>query len=203
MTFTLPFLATLFATSIQLPGGPPVGMDYLAYDQAHDRIWVPAGNTGNIDVIDVASGKVTALSGFATAPPRMPGRPRMGPSSAAVAAGVVWIGNRGNNQLLAFDGGSLAPVGAVQLDVMPDGLAYVGSTRELWATTPADKGINVISLEGAKAPRQIADIKVDGSPEGFAVDEARGIFYTNLEDKDRTLAIDLRTRKVTTDWPSE
>src|SRR5262249_13188528 len=32
--------------------------------------------------------------------------------------------------------------------------------------------------------------------EGYAVDGARGIFYSNLEDKDRTLAIDVRTRKI-------
>src|SRR5262249_14654731 len=30
----------------------------------------------------------------------------------------------------------------------------------------------------------------------YAVDGARGVFYTNLEDKDRTLAIDVRTRKI-------
>jgi DNA-binding beta-propeller fold protein YncE len=125
----------------------------------------------------------------------------MGPSSAAVAAGVVWVGNRGNNEILGFDAGSLARVGAVQLAVMPDGLAYVSRSRELWATTPGDKGIKVISLEG-KAPRQVADIKLDGSPEGYAVDDARGLFYTNLEDADRTLAIDVRTRRVVASWPS-
>ena len=39
-----------------------------------------------------------------------------------------------------------------------------------------------------------------GEPEGFAVDDARGLFYTNLEDKDRTLAIDLKTRQITKTW---
>jgi DNA-binding beta-propeller fold protein YncE len=201
MTPIVPLLATLLATSIQLPGGPPVGMDFIAYDRTNHRIWVPAGNTGNIDVIDIATGKVTVLGGFTTAPPRRPGRPRMGPSSAAVADGVVWIGNRGNNQLLSFNARTLAALGTVQLDVMPDGLAYVAPTHELWATTPADKGIKVISAE-AKAPRVVADVKVDGSPECYAVDASRGLFYTNLEDKNRTLAIDVRTHKVVSDWPS-
>src|SRR5260370_39619505 len=40
----------------------------------------------------------------------------------------------------------------------------------------------------------------DGAPEGFAVDAMHGRFYTNLEDKDRSLAIDLRTRKTLTTW---
>jgi DNA-binding beta-propeller fold protein YncE len=194
-------LALLLATSIPLQGGPPVGMDFIAYDRAHDRIWVPAGNTGNIEVVDVATGKVTALGGFATAPPRRPGRPRMGPSSAAVAGDVVWIGNRGDNLLLGFDARTLAPVGTIPLEVMPDALAYVARTKELWATTPADKGIKVIDVAG-KTPQRVADVKVEGSPECSAVDDSRGLFFTNLEDKDRTLAIDVATRKVVSDWPS-
>ncbi|HTA21752.1 MAG TPA: hypothetical protein VK989_20805, partial [Polyangia bacterium] len=73
------FVTTLLAAAVALPGGPPVGMDYLAYDAATDRVWVPAGNTGSVDVVDAATGKVTTLRGFPTAPPRRPDRPRMGP----------------------------------------------------------------------------------------------------------------------------
>ena len=197
---TTPLLAALVATTISLPGGPPVGMDYLAYDPAHDRVWIPAGNTGNVDVLDVATGKLTPLGGLPTAPPRRADRPRMGPSSATVADGVVWIGNRGDDQLHAFDARTLAPKGAVRLASMPDGLAYVKATRELWITTPRDQTISIASVSGGAAPP--ATIKLDGGPEGYAVDDARGVFYTNLEDKDRTLTIDVKTRKVVASWPA-
>ena len=68
----LPVLAAMSAIStaapapksIALPGGPPAGMDYLAYDAATGRVWVPAGNTGNVDVLDVATGKLTTLGRF-------------------------------------------------------------------------------------------------------------------------------------------
>ncbi|HEY3354649.1 MAG TPA: hypothetical protein VGQ83_15460, partial [Polyangia bacterium] len=39
-------------------------------------------------------------------------------------------------------------------------------------------------------------------PEGYAVDDATGRFYTNLEDRDRTLAINVRTRRVAASWPA-
>lgn len=197
----VPILVALLATTINLPGGPPVGMDFLVYDHATNRVWVPAGNTGNVDIIDVATGKVTPLGGFATAPPRKPGRPRMGPSSAAVGDGVVWIGNRANNQLLGFDARTLAPMATVQLDAMPDGLAYVPRTHELWATTPRDQSIKVVAVSG-KVPGPVSSIKLEGQPECYAVDETHGAFYTNLEDKDRTLTIDTTTRKVVASWPS-
>jgi DNA-binding beta-propeller fold protein YncE len=109
----MPFALALVAAAVTLPGGPPVGMDYLAYDPATNRVWIPAGNTGNVDVLDVATGKLTAIGGLATAPPRKTDRSRMGPSSATVGDGVVWIGNRGDDTVRAFDAKTLAPRGVV------------------------------------------------------------------------------------------
>jgi DNA-binding beta-propeller fold protein YncE len=194
-------LHLLFAASINLPGGPPVGMDYLAYDPSNGRVWVPAGNTGNVDVIDTATGKVTPLGGFPTLPATRPGRPNMGPSSATVGDGVVWVGNRGDNKLCSFDARRLNKRTCVQLPSMPDGLAYVAATHEIWATTPRDHTITIVDVKDGHTAAPGA-IKLEGAPEGFAVDGARGVFYTNLEDKDRTLAIDIKTRKVVTNWPS-
>src|SRR5437899_3053225 len=116
------------AAFIALPGGPPVGMDYLAYDAAHQRVWVPAGNTGNIDVVDTATGKVTAISGLPTAPSTRPGRPRMGPSSASVGDGVVWVGNRADDQICGYDAATLQKKSCVKLPSMPDGVQWVGAT---------------------------------------------------------------------------
>jgi len=181
---------------IALGGGPPVGMDYLAYDPATHRIWVPAGNTGNVDVIDDATHKVTVIGGFATKPAARPGRPNMGPSSVTVADGTVWVGNRGDDRVCGFDARTLAKGPCVKLPTMPDGLAWVGATHEIWVTTPRDHSLTIVSTAGAE-PRVASTIKLDGDPEGYAVDGKRGVFFTNLEDKDRTLALDSRTRKVT------
>ena len=43
------------------------------------------------------------------------------------------------------------------------------------------------------------DVEVAGE-RAEQVADGRGVFYTNLEDKDRTLAIDLRSRAVTKTW---
>jgi hypothetical protein len=189
--------AALAANAIALPGGPPVGMDYLAYDAAHHRIWVPAGNTAKVDVVDIANGLVTPIEGFATRPSSRVGRLLMGPSSATVGDGVVWIGNRGDDRLCPFDQVTLKKGLCIQLTAMPDGLAYVASAHELWATTPRDHSIIVADESSG---RILATVKVDGAPEGYAVDQARAILYTNLEDKDKTLAIDVKTRKVLSTW---
>ena len=177
-------------------------MDYLAYDAAHGRIWVPAGNTGNVDVVDVATGKVTAVGGFPTAPPRRPGPPNMGPSSAAVGDGVVWIGNRADDSVCAIDAQTLARGACRQLpsDARRRGLRR-RHARGLGDDAARPDDHHRRRLRPGQSPRP-ATIKIDGDPEGLAVDAARGLFYTNLEDKDRTLAIDAKTRKVVASWPT-
>jgi DNA-binding beta-propeller fold protein YncE len=123
----------------------------------------------------------------------------MGPSSAVVGEKEVWIGNRGDNKLCSFDRRTLKKRGCILLPSMPDGLAYVAETGEIWATTPRAKSIAIVDVNG-NPPKALTFIKLDGSPEGYAVDGMRGVFYTNLEDKDKTLAIDIKTHKVAASW---
>jgi DNA-binding beta-propeller fold protein YncE len=131
------------------------------------------------------------------------GRKRtVGPSSATVDGGFVYIGNRGDSSVCAIGAEYLRKGACVTLDSMPDALAYVSTTKEVWATTPRDKSITIID---ASMPERLVvktKMALDGQPEGFAVDDARGAFYTNLEDMDRTLTIDIRSRKVTRTWRS-
>src|SRR5262245_66321801 len=78
---------------IALPGAPAGGvfMDFVAYDRSRHRVWVPAGNTGSVDVIDAATAKVTRIEGFPTKEVERNGNKRtVGPSSASVGDGVVY-----------------------------------------------------------------------------------------------------------------
>lgn len=189
---------------VALPGGGPDGvfMDYIAFDAKTGFVWVPAGNTGSVDVIDTATDKVTQLAGWKTQEMERRGRKRtVGPSSAAVGDGVVYVGNRGDFTVCAVDAKTLAK-GACSdaMDSMPDGLAYVAQTHEVWVTTPRDKSIRILDAKTLKAK---AKVGFEGEPEGFAVDAKRKRFYTNLEDKDKTLAIDLATRKTVATWAPE
>ena len=63
-------VALLAAEFIALPGGPPAGMDYLAYDAESGLLFVPASNTGKVDVIDTRTGKLKSIDGWKTENPR-------------------------------------------------------------------------------------------------------------------------------------
>jgi DNA-binding beta-propeller fold protein YncE len=187
--------------AIALPGGGPdgIGMDYIAFDGKTGYVWVPAGGTGAVDVVNTVTGKVSQISGWKTQEMERRGTKRtVGPSSASVGDGLVYVGNRGDFTVCAVDARTLGR-GACShaLDSMPDGVAYVAPTHEVWVTTPRDKSIRILD---AKTLAEKAKLSFEGEPEGFAVDVKRRRFYTNLEDKDKTLAIDLGTHKTIATW---
>jgi hypothetical protein len=194
--------ASLSVTSLPLPGAvAPASLDYLACDRAAGRVWVPVGSTGSVDVLDLATGAFTRVNGFATAEREVRGKKRtMGPSSASVGDGFVYVGNRASNEVCAVDAKTLALGNCLKLGKGPDGVSYVAAAKEVWVTTPADQTITI--LDASKPARLAAKamVKVDGAPEGYAVDEAHGIFFTNLEDKGGTVVLDIKTRKAKATW---
>ena len=192
--------------SVAIPNAPPGGLflDYLAVDRTRGRVWVPAGGTGTTLVIDAKSRKVHRVDNFKTAEVERRGQKRIvGPSSASVGDGFVYVGNRGDSSVCAIDAAKLARAGCVTLPGSPDGVVYVAKTKEVWVTVPRDQSIVVLDVSTAAAPKVATTFKLEGSPEGYAVDEARGLFYTNLEDKDQTLRIDLAAKRTTATWPAQ
>jgi len=86
------------------------------------------------------------------------------------------------------------------LSTPTDGVAYVASTKEVWITTPRNQSLTVLDASKPNSLRPHLVIKTPGEPEGYVVDETRGLFYTNLEDKNRTLMIDVRTHAIKANW---
>ncbi len=202
---------------LSLPGATGVvTLDYFAYDRSTGRLWVPASNTGSVDVIDEATDNVSQVIGFQTGEVELRGRKiKLGPTAVSIGDGVVYVGNRGDSSLCVIDARSLergeclpvAPPSAGRA-AAPDGVVYVAATRELWITTgapplgiaSADKSIQVFDASDPRHLKLKTKIPLDGSAEGYAVDNQQGRFYTNIEETGNTVAIDARTHKVVAKW---
>jgi DNA-binding beta-propeller fold protein YncE len=202
---------------ISLPGASGVvSLDYFAYDRSTGKLWVPASNIGNVDVIDEISDAISQVAGFKTGEVELRGRKvPLGPTAVSIGDGVVYIGNRGDSSLCVIDAKTLKREACLEVAsasagpaAAPDAVVYVAGTRELWITTgappigvpSADKTIQVFD---ASEPRQLKlklKIPLDGSAEGYAVDNQTGIFYTNIDETGKTVAIDIRSHKVVAEW---
>src|SRR5690242_7590893 len=59
--------AKLVATPLPLPGASgPSSLDFIFYERERARVWVPAGSTGSVDVLDTDKGSFTRIEGFKT-----------------------------------------------------------------------------------------------------------------------------------------
>src|SRR6266545_4521212 len=202
---------------IPLPGASGVvSLDYFAYDRSTEKLWVPASNTGNVDVIDENSDAVSQVSGFKTGEVELRGRKvPLGPTAVSIGDGVVYIGNRGDSSLCVIDAQTLKREACLEVAppsagpaAAPDAVVYVAATKELWITTgappigvaSADKAIQVFDASKPSHLKLKLKIPLDGSAEGYAVDNQRGLFYTNIEEAGKTVAIDVRSHKVLAKW---
>src|SRR5437764_576127 len=199
---------------INLPrANGPVALDYFAYDRATGKVWVPASNTGSVDVIDEKTDAVSQITGFPTGEIERRGKKiTVGPTAASIGDGVVYIGNRGNATLCVIDAktftrGECVPA-SPDRGVTPDGVLYVATTREVWITTrptlgadpAAAKSLQVFDASNPRRLKWKSKIPLDDLAEGYAVENDRGLFYTNIEETGTTLAIDVRTHNVVAKW---
>jgi DNA-binding beta-propeller fold protein YncE len=187
--------------AVPLPGASgAVNLDYVAFDRTAGRLWVPAGNTGSVDVSEPGTDRMTRIAGFPTAEKEIRGQKRtLGPSSVAIGTDFAYVGNRANSQICAVDLKTLEQRNCATLASSPDGVAWVGAAKEVWVTTPRDNSLTL--LDASLKP--VGRVPLPGGPEGYAVDDANGRFYTNLEDKDQTLQIDVHTRQIVSTWKPE
>jgi DNA-binding beta-propeller fold protein YncE len=198
---------------IKLPGATgAVALDYFAYDRATGKLWVPASNTGSVDVIDEATDAVSRVTGFATGEIERRGRKiTVGPTAASVGDGVIYIGDRADATLCVIDAKSLTrgecvPVSADSA-VTPDGVVYVAAAREVWLTlrpkagnSAAAKSLEIFDASDPHHLKPKTRIPLDGLAEGYTVDNQRGFFYTNIEEAGKTIVIDVRSHKVVARW---
>jgi len=185
---------------IVLPGGGArIGFDDIGYSKALNRILLPGGRTGRLDLIDPASGAVTSITGFSAAPAG--GRHGGGITSVDEGAGLLFVSDRTARAVDVVDPAARKIVTHAALAGGPDYVRFVGPTRELWVTEPHEARIEVLGLPPGKAPVPFHEtfITVPGGPESLVVDAARGLAYTNLW-RNQTLAIDLKKRSIVARW---
>lgn len=186
--------------ALPLEGVPrPASLDHVFFEPGGARVWVPVGATGAVHVLDTASGRFARIEGFKTAQRESRGKMRtVGPNAGAIGDGFAYIGNRASSEICPVDLRTLAPRPCLSLPLPTDGVWFVASLKEVWVMT----GTSITVLDASR-PETLAPkttMSFDGEPEGYVIDDERGIAYTNLEDRGKTLAIDVRTHAVRSTW---
>src|SRR5215475_13633488 len=194
VSLTAPRAQELKFNPLPLPNGSGgIGFDDLGFARSLRRVLVPAGRSGNLDLIDPDTLEITAIGGF-TKRGAFGGGHGQGVTSADEGRGLVFATDRDARTLNVIDPSARSIVATAPLAAGPDYVRFVATTSQLWVTEPSAERIEVFSLApgGTSLPAHLDFISVPGGPESLVMDDSRGRAYTHLWS-DTTVAIDLRT----------
>ena len=195
--------AVLKTLPVPLPGGEGgIGFDDLGFAPALGKLLVPAGRTGNLDLIDPASRQIVPIAGFSSQGSFVQGHGE-GTTSADFGRGLIFATDRTALKLVVLDPAARTVVARAGLAGSPDYVRWVEPTGEIWVTQPDKDRIEIFTLpaSGPPVPAHKEFIATPGGPESLVIDAAHNRAYTHLW-KETTLAIDVKTRAIVARWPN-
>src|SRR5262249_60723588 len=119
------------AVPAPLPGAAGgIGFDDLAFAPALGKLLVPAGRTGNLDLVDPASRQVTPIAGFSSQGSFVQGHGE-GTTSADYGRGLLFATDRTALKLVVLDPATRTALARADLASGPDYVRWVAPTGEI------------------------------------------------------------------------
>jgi hypothetical protein len=182
---------------VVLPNGEGgIGFDDLRWCHPLRSLLVPAGGTGMLHLLGGAANHLVTTTVRPPAPYK--GGHDEGITSADHGRGLVFATDRTSRELVLVDVMAKRVFARSKLSAQPDYVRWVEPAAEVWVTEPDAEAIEVFRTEQGHLVR-VASIPVPGGPESLVVDAARKRAYAHLW-KGKTVAIDLKSRKLVASW---
>lgn len=162
------------------------GWDYLTYDQASNRLYI--SRSTHVIVIDADSGQPVG---------DIPDTPGVHGIALAPEFGRGFVSNGRDGTVSVFDLKSLKVLNKIKAGENPDAILYDPASKRVFAFN--GRSDDVTAIDAAKG-EVVGTIKVDGKPE-FAVSDAKGEIFVNIEDKSELMALDPNKLEVKSRWP--
>ncbi|TAL85360.1 MAG: hypothetical protein EPN74_08345 [Rhodanobacter sp.] len=187
------------AQVVAIPGGQHgLDLDDLGYVPALGRVVVPAGQVGELLLIDPVNLTTSTIAGITGGAAAAKGAAT---TSVSYGDGYLFASNHAPAQVVVVDAHNHQVVNRTALASAPDYVRYLAARHEVWVTEPHAKQIQVFHLSDKPTPTltAVATIEVPGGPESLVFDPARHRAYTNLWGSE-TVAIDTERDVLTGHW---
>ena len=160
--------------------------DYLIVDAPHHHLFV--SRSTHVQVIDLTSG---ALAGDIADTPGVHG------IALAADSNRGFISNGKGDSVTVFNLETLATTGQIKLSGSdPDAIIYDAFSKRVYAFNGHSNSASVID---ASTAREVGTVALPGRPE-FAVSDAAGHVFVNIEDKGLVAVIDVAKGSVQATW---
>ena len=188
------------SVAVAVPGAAPgVGFDDMRFSAALSQLLVPAGRTGDLDLVDPSSEGIASVAGFSSQA-TYEADSSFGVTSADEGNGIVYATDRTRMTLARVDPWSRTITATLTLASTPRDVRYVAPTNEVWITEPDAGQIEIVSLaagDGGVALAHAGSISVAGAG-SLEIDAVHGLAFANAAT--RTIAIDVEKGAVSGSW---
>lgn len=162
------------------------GWDYVIVDESARRVYIT--HATQVDVLDADSLAVVGT---------IPNTPGAHGVVIATEFGRGYITAGKSDAVIPFDLKTLKAFPEIKVGKKPDAIVYEPLTKRVYVMNGDSDSISVLNAaDGSLA----GTIELGGGPE-YGVSDGKGNFYVNLEEKNETLHIDVKTLKVKDRWP--
>ena len=189
--------------AIALPGGQAgIGFDDLGFSSSLNKVLVPAGRAGTLNLIGPVSRQISSISGFAGTT-AFGGGHGEGITSVDGGSELLFVTDRTAGLLDVVDPKRRSILSSTRLASGPDYVRFVVETSEIWVTEPTAQRIEVFSLVSRRVPTPVHRmfVAVPGGPESLIIDHSHARAYTNLWHG-FTVGIQLRDHSMVARWPN-
>ncbi len=166
-------LAQTGAAPLVLEAKIPLGevsgrIDHLGIDVKRQRLFVAELGNDTLGVVDLTSGKVRTIAGFSE------------PQGVAYAAFAdsVYVANGGDGSVRVLRGEDLAPTGRIELGGDADNVRVDNARHRVLV----GYGKGALAVIDPQTRTKIADIRLEGHPESFQLDETGTRIFANVPD---------------------
>jgi YVTN family beta-propeller protein len=182
--FTAPAWAYRLTHEVRVPGDG--GWDYLSVDSRGEHLFVSHGE--RVEVLDLKS---LAPAGS------IPGTPGVHGIALAEDLGRGYVSAGATGTIVVFDLKSLARITEIKTEGQnPDAILYEPKSHRVFAFNGRSKDVTAID---ARTNQVIGKIALNAKPE-FAVTDASGHIFVNLEDENSIAKIDPQALSVQSVW---
>jgi YVTN family beta-propeller protein len=162
------------------------GWDYVIVDEGARRVYIT--HATQVDVLDADSLAVVGT---------IPNTPGAHGVAIATEFGRGYITAGKSDSVIPFDLKTLKALPEIKVGKKPDAIIYEPLTKRVYVMNGDSDSISVLNAADGSLAGTIA---LGGGPE-YGVSDGKGNFYVNLEEKNETLHIDVKTLKVKERWP--
>jgi DNA-binding beta-propeller fold protein YncE len=160
--------------------------DYITVDSSARRVYLSHGT--EVKVLDADSGKLVG---------NITGLKQDHGIALADEFGRGFITDGGQGKVIIFDLKTLKVIGEAKAAPDADSIVYDPASKRIFSMNGDSMNSTVID---AKSGTVVGTINLGGGPE-FAVADAKGTIFNNIEDKNEIVAIDSKTLKIKSRWP--